>query len=472
MDLAPQFGLSPQVIEKDYVLGWMLAGLSAHAALEPSWVFKGGTCLKKCYFETYRFSEDLDFTLLDAAHLNQDFLIATFEQIADWIYQQAGIEIPRDTIRFDFYDNPRGNVSVLGRVGYRGPMQRGGDAPRIRFDLTNDEILALEPSIREVNHPYSDKPELGIQVRCYSFEEVFAEKVRALAERTRPRDLYDVIHLYRHHDFRPDRAIVIQTLQRKCEFKRIAVPTMATVDVQPARTEIEADWEQMLAHQLPALPSFDQFWQELSDFFDWLHGIAQKPVRPTMRLAAVGGTLDESWQPPAMAQAWNITAPLEVIRFAGSNRLCVELGYQNSRRLIEPYSLRRTKDGNLLLYAVRHRSGEDRSYRVDRIESVDITETSFIPRYAIELTTVGPVSAPPVQRVSRKATHQASTWGTERIAHGSRKPYSHGPKFVYECNYCGRRFTRKTRTSKMRPHKDKSGYPCSGRTGYLVDTKY
>ena len=224
MDLAPQFGLSPQVIEKDYVLGWMLAGLSAHAALAPSWVFKGGTCLKKCYFETYQFSEDLDFTLLDAAHLNQDFLIATFEQIADWIYQQAGIEIPRDTIRFDFYDNPRGKVSVLGRVGYRGPMQRRGDAPRIRFDLTNDEILALEPSIREVNHPYSDKPELGIQVRCYSFEEVFAEKVRALAERTRPRDLYDVIHLYRHHDFRPDRAVVIQTLQKNVNSKELPYP--------------------------------------------------------------------------------------------------------------------------------------------------------------------------------------------------------------------------------------------------------
>ncbi len=45
MDLAPQFGLSPQVIEKDYVLGWMLAGLSAHDAIAPSWVFKGGTCL-------------------------------------------------------------------------------------------------------------------------------------------------------------------------------------------------------------------------------------------------------------------------------------------------------------------------------------------------------------------------------------------------------------------------------------------
>ena len=39
---------------------------SAPEALRESWLFKGGTCLKKC-FETYRFSEDLDFTLTDAS---------------------------------------------------------------------------------------------------------------------------------------------------------------------------------------------------------------------------------------------------------------------------------------------------------------------------------------------------------------------------------------------------------------------
>jgi predicted nucleotidyltransferase component of viral defense system len=54
------------VVEKDYVLGWILAGMYGHEELAESWVFKGGTCLKKCYFETYRFSEDLDFTLRTA----------------------------------------------------------------------------------------------------------------------------------------------------------------------------------------------------------------------------------------------------------------------------------------------------------------------------------------------------------------------------------------------------------------------
>ena len=51
-DSATRHGLNPQIIEKDFVLGWILAGINRHPALAESWVFKGGTCLKKCYFET------------------------------------------------------------------------------------------------------------------------------------------------------------------------------------------------------------------------------------------------------------------------------------------------------------------------------------------------------------------------------------------------------------------------------------
>src|ERR1700730_7458147 len=54
--------LLPTTIEKDYVLSWVLYGISQNQQLS-EWFFKGGTCLKKCYFETYRFSEDLDFTV-------------------------------------------------------------------------------------------------------------------------------------------------------------------------------------------------------------------------------------------------------------------------------------------------------------------------------------------------------------------------------------------------------------------------
>lgn len=399
MEFAREFGLAPHAIEKDYVLGWMLAGILAHPEIGPSWAFKGGTCLKKCYFETYRFSEDLDFTLTDPAHLDESFFLATFTRIAEWIYEQTGIEVPRDTLRFELYDNPRGNRSAQGRVGYRGPMGRGGDAPRIKLDLTNDEVLVLEPTVRDVHHPYSDRPEEGMHIRCYSFEEVFAEKIRALAERGRPRDLYDVVHLYRHDELRPDRATVYSTLQQKCVFKGIPVPTMASIENAPMRVELEADWATMLGHQLPALPPFEQSWQELPALFGWLHGVVEKVVRPAIQVGGVGAVaVDDAWRPPPMVQAWHTSTPLEIIRFAAANRLCIDLSYQSSHRLIEPYSLRRTKEGNLLLYAVKHQTGEARSYRVDRIQGAQATQTSFAPRYVVELTPVGPMFASPTTR--------------------------------------------------------------------------
>jgi len=78
LEKSASFYLSPNVIEKDYVLSWILAGISERAEFSDTWIFKGGTCLKKCYFEIYRFSEDLDYTLTNPSHLNEKFLLKEF----------------------------------------------------------------------------------------------------------------------------------------------------------------------------------------------------------------------------------------------------------------------------------------------------------------------------------------------------------------------------------------------------------
>ena len=145
MDFSREFGLAANVIEKDYVLGWTLAGISQHPVFGENWVFKGGTCLKKCYFETYRFSEDLDFTISKSSHLDEAFLTEGFKEIAEWIYDSAGIEIPQELIRFNVYENNRGGLSAQGRIGYRGPLQKRGDLPRggrarIRGEVDPDQL--------------------------------------------------------------------------------------------------------------------------------------------------------------------------------------------------------------------------------------------------------------------------------------------------------------------------------------------
>jgi len=466
MDFSREFGLSPTIVEKDYLLGWILAGISNHGELGSDWVFKGGTCLKKCYFETYRFSEDLDFTIMNADHCNQVFLRNAFEEVADWIYEEAGIEIPKELIHFEIYANPRGKISAQGRISYRGPLQPRGDLPRVKLDLTNDEILVLDPVNREVHHPYSDRPEESFHILCYCFEELFAEKIRALGERLRPRDLYDVIHLYRHEGIRPDRALVMRTLEEKCGFKDISVPTMAILEKKPEIIEIETEWKNMLSHQLPVLVPFEEFWKELPKVFEWLHRSVEKVLPAPMPL--MGMAVDETWRPPTMARAWHSTTPLEVIRFAAANRMCVDLRYGGTLRLIEPYSFRQTRDGSLLLYAVKHNTGENRSYRTDRIQGAQVTKISFTPRYAIELTAFGPISASSMGR----RTISKSIWSTSIRTPQRRRTPSLGPKYIFKCPLCGKQFAHKSYESSLNKHKNRQGYPCPSTIGIYVTTKY
>jgi predicted nucleotidyltransferase component of viral defense system len=239
LESASALGLLPSVIEKDYILGWILGGINAHPALSESWVFKGGTCLKKCYFETYRFSEDLDFTLRDESHLDEAFLNDTLSEVVAWVTEESGLTMPADQLSLDTYRNPRGRLSCQGRIGYRGPVSpTTGGWPKIKLDLTADETLVLPSVRREVFHPYSDRPEGGLWVNCYAYEEAFGEKIRALSERGRPRDLYDVVNLYRHSDSRPSAPVLRNVLEQKCAYKAIPVPTFDALAAH--RAELEA----------------------------------------------------------------------------------------------------------------------------------------------------------------------------------------------------------------------------------------
>jgi predicted nucleotidyltransferase component of viral defense system len=395
---AGNLGLLPGTVEKDYVLGWLLAGIRNHPTIAEKWVFKGGTCLKKCYFETYRFSEDLDFTVIEESQLNVDSLTSVFRDISVWIYEKAGITLPLDKIRFEVFRNNRDRMAGEGRISYRGPIAPAArDLPRIKLDLTTDEALILPPINRLVLHPYSDAPEHGIVARCYTYEEVFAEKVRALAERARPRDLYDVINLFRQDEFRPASTAIREILAKKCLFKEIPFPSMETLS--PLKEQLIEDWATMLRHQLPTLPPVDAFWNELPTVFAWIEE-GRRPAIPAAFPLAPGEILMRQPAGTISVPGMTTTAPLEIIRFAASNRLCVELDYMDEQgkrdvQIIEPYSLRRTRTGDIILYAVRADTKAQCNYRIDRIQRVQASHQSFSPQYAIELTPAGSIAIPP-----------------------------------------------------------------------------
>lgn len=81
------------VIERDYVLAWFLTGLASHPLREVL-AFKGGTALRRCWFEDYRFSEDLDFTLTRAITL--EAILAGLNEIFAAVEAACGLRIAFD----------------------------------------------------------------------------------------------------------------------------------------------------------------------------------------------------------------------------------------------------------------------------------------------------------------------------------------------------------------------------------------
>ena len=220
----------------------------------------------------------------------------------------------------------------------------------------------------------------GITIHAYAFEEVFAEKVRALGERSRPRDLYDVINLYRS-EYRPEPSRVLDVLREKCAFKGIPLPSMEAL--QAFKAELTAEWGNMLAHQLPVLPPVESFWDALAEFFAWLARGFVPPAPAAYRLAE-GETLIR----PQLGRIGRIMGGrpglLEMVRFAAANRLCVDLVYRKEngevvRPRIEPYSLRRTRAGEIVLHVIRADDQQHRSYRIDRIQDVQVVAPDLRP---------------------------------------------------------------------------------------------
>jgi len=331
---------------------------------------------------------------------------------------------------------------------------------RVKLDISADEVVVRPPVLERIAHPYPDAFPAGGTIRCYSFGELFAEKIRAMAQRGRPRDLYDIVNLFRRNDLRMYPDAIRSALEEKCAFKNIGVPTAGDFTDSPLLVELESEWANMLGHQLPALPPLAPFLEELPLLFAWLEGSVEEMVAGTI---AYGSDEDETWSPPPSVSTWGMGVPLETVRFAAANHLLVELAYDGRTRLIEPYSLRRTRAGNLILHAERADGSGHRSYRVERMQGLRTTTTPFRPRFPIEFSTQGPLQAPPQYRTLVPPASRTSR------SRSSSRPTR---EYLYECTRCGRQFAHAHRKAALRQHNDPYGSRCSGRHGRYVGERY
>ena len=264
-------GLPWEIIEKDYILSWILAGIGRVDALRDNLIFKGGTALKKCYFGDYRFSEDLDFSATVGAPAGKALEKAINEACttaAQLLEEYAPVEIiwGRYTER---EPHPGGQEAFIIRV--RLPWQRMPHASAM-VEISMDEPV-IKPALRwPIIHEYGEP--LDDKVLVYSLEEIIAEKLRAILQhaqklqtrgwsRSRARDYYDLWRVFNSYGEKLDLSDFASFLHEKCSVRRVSFKGAGDFFQKNMLAYVETTWEQWLGPLVPGLPSFESIMEEL-----------------------------------------------------------------------------------------------------------------------------------------------------------------------------------------------------------------
>jgi predicted nucleotidyltransferase component of viral defense system len=247
-------GVRDTQIEKDYMLSWILFGISQHNELSKILVFKGGTVLKKVYFKDYRFSEDLDFTLT-GDHSN-DQLFEWFEQVFVFVKEEANI--PLEIIGKNDFDD--GGMNFF--IKYIGPMGGVGSHKKVKVDISRSEQLVFDPLLKDVILEYSDQK--AHKLLCYCLEEVLVEKLRATIQRMEARDFYDIWYLLEIHEMDID--FYIEEFKEKCGSKHVDFSAFHN-NIKKRIPQYMGRWELSMKDQIKDLPDFDSVLREVNRHF-------------------------------------------------------------------------------------------------------------------------------------------------------------------------------------------------------------
>ena len=261
-------------IDKDWVLGHFIDAIFSISECRENLIFKGGTCLKKCRFPDYRFSEDLDFT---AKYDTFVFDRPMLENIVRLVTNRTEIPLHIQSLESLHFNSLLTGYSA--HIAYWGADHRKDQQPpeparwlsSIKIEIILYEKMMFEAEKGRVLHPYSDTlSENAADIPIYSIHEVLAEKLRALIQRsyTAPRDYYDIWYLSQHVkdiDWRQ----VMQAFYAKAEYKGLSFTGVEQI-INPSTDKIlKSAWKNSLEHQitLGELPDYDTVREDLLRLF-------------------------------------------------------------------------------------------------------------------------------------------------------------------------------------------------------------
>jgi predicted nucleotidyltransferase component of viral defense system len=374
--LSIQLGVPLPYVEKDYVMGWLLWGICNTPALAQNLVLKGGNCLRKVYFPDTRFSDDLDFTTF-RLDTQRDFR-RHLHSVCVVVEEASGIIFDNDRTRVKVKPTPDNECMALdGRVYFKGFAGDSSVTMRIKFDVSEYEKIVLPLQHHPIIHNYSDTDACQSQVLTYSLEEVLAEKLRSWIQRTRARDLFDVVKIVQSKAIPISKANILSTFLQKTIFKQVPMAGRDEMLFDPKFALIEEHWLKTIVCPSTSIIIAAN---AIALFRDFIRALFNPAI-----LQAIGAP-----SVPPVKYLYNIRSGIrESIIEAGKARQLIRMRYHGRDRDIEPYSFRYkiTKKG----YGAEYFYGFDRtrgqtikSFFLHQIQGISILPQNYIPRWVVE----------------------------------------------------------------------------------------
>lgn len=238
------------VLERDYCIAWFLIGISQRP-IRSKLVFKGGTALSRCYFLNYRFSEDLDFSLLQPLSVEEIF------QELEGVYAEVK-KLSNITFRFSRNDPQTHKNSYTFYLAYEGPLPATSKPKEVKVDITINERIYYPPAEIPVLKNYGEYTDIleNQKIFVYPITEIVSEKTIALHDRARtePRDLYDLWYILTEQMTTvPD---CMDGIRAKLEHRGKELDQIKE-EFTKKEARLKKTWEQRLSTQVSVLPEFD-----------------------------------------------------------------------------------------------------------------------------------------------------------------------------------------------------------------------
>lgn len=199
------------IAEKDYFLTLVLQVIAA-SDIGETLVFKGGTALHHCYLEQYRFSEDLDFSS------NQT--VVSLEKVRTIFEKIEYLNIKKDYLS--------GATIKIEKIQYVGPLIQPNSL-KVEIDLLQNVILP--PQLLKYQNVWG----VDFMASVMDIREICAEKIRAMSDRARYRDFYDMYLILDTHKIDLQEAV---SLVKQKEIRRPIT-----------KTNIEQNWKIVLTQK-------------------------------------------------------------------------------------------------------------------------------------------------------------------------------------------------------------------------------